>query len=57
VFSRIGHLLLIAGLRVATGGHWALLQTVAWTKMLADNLQTCSLSEPPLSRRSPNLGI
>ncbi len=27
------------------GGHWALLQTVAWTNMLATNLQTDSLPE------------
>ena len=27
------------------GAHWALLQTVAWTTMLADNLRTHSLSE------------
>jgi len=44
VFVRLGHLLLIAALLVATGGHWALFQTVAWTNMLADNLQRESLS-------------
>ena len=27
------------------GAHWALLQTVAWTTMLADNLRAHSLSE------------
>ena len=27
------------------GAHWELLQTVAWTTMLADNLRTHSLSE------------
>ena len=27
------------------GAHWALLQTVAWTTMLADNLHAHSLSE------------
>ena len=45
VFVRLGHGLLIAALLVATGGHWALFQTVAWTNMLADNLQTTSFSE------------
>jgi hypothetical protein len=45
VLVRLGHVLLIAALLVATGGHWAVLQTVAWTNMLADNLQTGSLSE------------
>jgi hypothetical protein len=44
VFHRIGHALLIVALLAATGGHWALLQTVAWTNMLAENLQTCSVS-------------
>jgi hypothetical protein len=45
VFHRIGHILLITALLAATGGHWALLQTVAWTNMLAANLETCPLSE------------
>jgi hypothetical protein len=45
VVVRLGHGLLIVALLAATGGHWALLQTVAWTNMLADNLQTASLSE------------
>jgi hypothetical protein len=27
------------------GAHWALLQTVAWTTMLADNLRTQSVKE------------
>ena len=45
VFVRLGHVLLIVALLAATGGHWALLQTVAWSNMLADNLQTASLSE------------
>ena len=45
VFVRLGHALLIVALLAATGGHWALLQTVAWSNMLADNLQTASLSE------------
>jgi hypothetical protein len=40
---RLGHILLIVALLAATGGHWALLQTVAWTNMLAENLRTESL--------------
>ena len=40
MFVRLGHALLIAALLVATGGHWAVLQTVAWTNMLASNLRT-----------------
>lgn len=42
---RIGHGLLIVALLAATGGHWALLQTVAWSNMLATNLRTESFSE------------
>lgn len=45
VFVRLGHALLIVAFLAATGGHWAVLQTVAWTNMLADNLQTASLSD------------
>ncbi len=37
---RLGHLLLILALLGATGGHWAVLQTIAWADMLAKNLQT-----------------
>jgi len=29
----------------AIGAHWLLLQSVAWTSMLADNLRTSSLTE------------
>jgi hypothetical protein len=42
---RTGKLLLVAALATMLGLHWALLQTVAWTTMLADNLRTHSLSE------------
>jgi hypothetical protein len=35
--------LLVSVLTLAIGGHWALLQTVAWTNMLATNLRTDSL--------------
>ncbi|HEY4416324.1 MAG TPA: hypothetical protein VGO57_11585 [Verrucomicrobiae bacterium] len=41
---RLGKLLVIATLVATTGAHWALLQSVAWTTMLADNLRTQSLS-------------
>ena len=43
VLLRLGHILLIIALLTATGGHWAVLQTVAWTNMLATNLSTDSL--------------
>ena len=41
---RIGNLLLIVALLAATGGHWALLQSVAWTSMLAEHLQSETFS-------------
>src|SRR5215469_12912704 len=36
---------MIVALLAATGTHWVLLQSVAWTTMLADNLRTGSLVE------------
>jgi len=40
---KLGHLFVIVALLTATGGHWAVLQSVAWTTMLAGNLRTDSL--------------
>jgi hypothetical protein len=45
VLVRLGHLLLILALLGATGGHWAVLQTIAWADMLATNLQTETVGE------------
>ena len=45
VFARFGKGFVIVALVVSTGAHWAALQTVAWTTMLADNLRTHSLVE------------
>ena len=45
VFRRLGHVLLILALLMATGSHWALLQSVAWTNMLAENLHSYSFTE------------
>jgi len=45
VFTRFGHVLLIVALLAATGAHWTVLQSVAWTTMLADNLRKASLTE------------
>ena len=36
---------MIVALVAATGGHWAVLQSVAWTTMLATNLRTGSFEE------------
>lgn len=42
--KKIGHLLLIVALLGATGGHWAVLQTIAWANMLSQNLQSDSVA-------------
>ena len=45
MFVRLGKFFVVLSLAASLGAHWALLQTVAWTTMLADNLRTHSLSE------------
>jgi hypothetical protein len=45
VFARFGKILIVLALVLSTGLHWAALQTVAWTTMLAANMTTSSLSE------------
>jgi len=45
VFARCGKFLVVLALVLTTGLHWAALQTVAWTTMLAANLTTRSLTE------------
>jgi hypothetical protein len=45
VLVRIGKFFLVLALAATLGAHWALLQTVAWTTMLADNLCTHSVKE------------
>lgn len=45
VFARLGHVLLIVALLAATGTHWTVLQSVAWTTMLVGNLRTVPLRE------------
>jgi hypothetical protein len=42
VFVRLGKIFLIVALVAMLGVHWAALQAVAWTAMLADNLQSGS---------------
>lgn len=39
VLRRLAQLLIVLALTASIGGHWALLQTVAWAGMLATNLQ------------------
>jgi len=45
VLARLGKVLVIVALVVTTGAHWAALQSVAWTTMLASNLRTHSVTE------------
>jgi hypothetical protein len=42
VVSKLGKVLVVFTLVAALSAHWALLQTVAWTTMLAGNLESCS---------------
>jgi len=45
VLARFGKFIVVVALITTTGLHWAVLQSVAWTTMLADNLRTQSLTE------------
>lgn len=45
VLRRIGQLLVLLPLIAAIGGHWAILQSIAWTSMLADNLREGTVTE------------
>lgn len=45
VRARFGKLLLAVTLITAIGGHWALLQSVAWVGMFANNARQGSLTE------------
>jgi hypothetical protein len=45
MFVRLGKVFIIVALAALLGAHWTLLQTVAWTTMLADNLCTHSVTE------------
>lgn len=42
---RLGKVFVVFALVATLGAHWALLQTVAWTTMLASNLQSGSLHD------------
>jgi len=45
VLKRLGHVLTVFAVLTAIGAHWVVLQSVAWTTMLAENLRTNSVSE------------
>ena len=43
MFRKFGQMLMLVAVLTATGTHWLAFQSVAWTAMLAENLQTSSL--------------
>ncbi len=43
--ARFGRLLVVLALVASIGGHWALLQSVAWTQMLVERTQAASFGE------------
>lgn len=45
MIARFSKFLVVVALVATTGLHWAVLQSVAWTTMLANNLRTQSLAE------------
>jgi hypothetical protein len=45
VFVRLGKLFLIVALAAMLGAPWAVLQSIAWTTMLAGNLQSSSFHD------------
>jgi hypothetical protein len=45
VFVRGGKIVVVLALVLTTGAHWAALQTIAWTTMLAGNLRSHSVTE------------
>ena len=44
IFSRLSRLLVVLALLVSIGGHWALLQSVAWTRMLIERTHADSFA-------------
>ena len=44
MLRRLGHLLALIALIQIAGGHWAVLQTVAWTGMAVDYSRACGVA-------------
>ena len=44
IFSRLSRLLVVLALLVSIGGHWALLQSVAWTRMIIERTPEASFA-------------
>lgn len=45
LLRKLSRLIVILALAASVGGHWALLQSVAWTRMLIERAQTQSFAE------------
>lgn len=45
MLRKLGLVLMVLAVLAASGTHWMVFQSIAWTTMLADNLQTTSLSQ------------
>jgi hypothetical protein len=45
VLRRVGNVLVLLAFLMAIGAHWFVLQSVAWTTMLADNLRSASFQQ------------
>lgn len=45
MFRKIGNVLMIFAVLAATGTHWMILQSIAWTGMLAENLNKTTLEQ------------
>jgi hypothetical protein len=45
MFKRLTYAIVLFAMLFATGGQWAVLQSIAWTTMLADNLHSSSLKD------------
>ena len=43
--EKLGYALMILAVLAATGAHWTVLQSLAWTSMLTNNLSSCSFTE------------
>jgi len=45
VRNRLGECFVVIALILSIGGHWTLLQSVAWMGMFAHNVRSCTLAE------------
>ena len=45
MFARTGRCVIVLALCLSVGGHWVCLQSVAWTRMVANYSQHCSFTQ------------